>query len=101
MLVAHPHPPVLPLIALIIITVLNDGTIISIAYDNVRPSLRPEVWNLPRLYTISLTLGTVALASSLLWLDLMLSSHSPDSVWRNWRVSLIFVRPRIIFFSQP
>ena len=32
----------LPVIALVLITILNDGTIITIAYDNVVPGNRPE-----------------------------------------------------------
>ena len=36
----------LPVMALVLITILNDGTIISIAYDHVVPSPRPEKWNL-------------------------------------------------------
>ena len=32
----------LPVVALILITLLNDGTIISIAYDHVVPSRHPE-----------------------------------------------------------
>ena len=31
---------------LMLITLLNDGTLISIGYDNVTPSQRPERWNL-------------------------------------------------------
>ena len=45
------NPPYfkIPVIALVLITILNDGTIISIAYDNVKPSLVPEQWNLLRV----------------------------------------------------
>ncbi len=32
---------------LMLITLLNDGTLISIGYDNVKPSSMPEKWNLP------------------------------------------------------
>ena len=71
----------LPVIALIIITVLNDGTIISIAYDHVRPSKFPEVWNLPVQYCISGCLGGVALASSLLLLHFTLGSHDTRGFW--------------------
>lgn len=34
----------LPVIMLMLITILNDGTLISIGYDNVRPSHMPEKW---------------------------------------------------------
>ena len=36
----------LPVIALVMITILNDGTIISIAYDNTHASKVPEKWHL-------------------------------------------------------
>ena len=71
----------LPLLALIIITVLNDGTIISIAYDHVNAAKRPEHWDLGRLFVISGVLGSIALASSILLLDILLKSHNPNSVW--------------------
>ena len=43
----------LPVIALIVITILNDGTIITIAYDRVIPAKRPQKWALTevRLHT--------------------------------------------------
>lgn len=36
----------MPVLMLILITVLNDGTLISVAYDHVKPSHYPEKWNL-------------------------------------------------------
>ncbi len=36
----------LPVLMLMLITLLNDGTLISVAYDRVTPSERPEKWNL-------------------------------------------------------
>jgi hypothetical protein len=38
---------------LMLITLLNDGTLISIGYDNVKASPMPLSWNLPALYTIA------------------------------------------------
>ncbi|CEO99462.1 Plasma membrane ATPase [Plasmodiophora brassicae] len=64
----------MPVTALITITVLNDGTIISVAYDTVHTSKRPLLWNIPRLWGMSITLGLVACASSLLMLWLALTS---------------------------
>ena len=75
----------LPVIALIIITVLNDGTIISIAYDHVEPSKFPEKWNLPVSYLISGVLGGIACASSILLLHLVLDSHNEAGTWvKGW-----------------
>lgn len=40
----------MPVIMLMLITLLNDGTLIAIGYDNVTPSKIPEVWNLRVLF---------------------------------------------------
>lgn len=37
----------MPVLMLMLITLLNDGTLISIGYDNVTPGHMPEKWNLP------------------------------------------------------
>ena len=42
---------------MVLITVLNDGTLIFMAYDHVVASDRPEAWRLPEVFTVSITLG--------------------------------------------
>jgi len=64
----------LPVIALVTICILNDGTIISVAYDNVEASLKPEAWDLKVMYWVASVIGMVALASSIILLDLGLES---------------------------
>jgi len=59
----------LPVSALVTIVILNDGTIISVAFDNVESSKDPEEWNMIVLSLISSVIGFVALVSSLLLLD--------------------------------
>jgi magnesium-transporting ATPase (P-type) len=59
----------IPVIALVTITILNDGTIISVAYDNVHASMQPEKWDLNILYIVSSAVGLTALASSVLLLS--------------------------------
>jgi H+-transporting ATPase len=71
----------LPVILLMLITVLNDGTLISIGYDNVNPSPRPEKWNLRVLFLISSVLGTVSMGSSLLLVWAALDSPNPGSLF--------------------
>ncbi|CAM9982648.1 unnamed protein product [Phaeothamnion confervicola] len=73
----------MPVTALILITLLNDGTIISIAYDNVKASDRPEVWNMRVVYTVSLVLGMIACISSLLWLVAALDSNKNNSFFES------------------
>lgn len=36
----------LPVLCLVMITLLNDGCILSIAYDFVTPTMQPSVWKL-------------------------------------------------------
>jgi H+-transporting ATPase len=36
----------LPVLSLVVITILNDGTIITIAYDKVIPENRPQKWDM-------------------------------------------------------
>merc|ERR1711907_396865 len=68
----------MPVIALVTITILNDGTIISVAFDNVKSSVEPEKWDLPCLFVISSSIGGTALISSLLLLQWGLNSHDSN-----------------------
>lgn len=68
----------MPVTALVIITILNDGCIISIAYDYVKAGRYPETWDLGQVFTVATVCGAVALVSSLVLLDLGLDSHNPD-----------------------
>jgi len=72
----------MPVLMLMIITVLNDGTLIAIGYDNVVASKRPEVWNLPVLFTVAGVLAGVAMISSLLILFLCFDSSNPEGFFR-------------------
>ena len=71
----------MPVLLLMLITLLNDGTLISIGYDSVKPSQWPEKWNLPALFLTSIVLGSVACGSSLLLLWAALDSHNPLGVF--------------------
>jgi H+-transporting ATPase len=64
------------------ITLLNDGTLISIAYDYAEASPMPNRWNLPVLFGVSSVLGCVSCIGSLLLLHLMLDSWNPDGLFQ-------------------
>ena len=51
-------------IMIVLLAILNDGAILSIAYDNTRYSNRPEVWNMRTVLGIATTLGVVGVISS-------------------------------------
>lgn len=71
----------MPVLMLMLITLLNDGTLISVGYDHVEPSQLPNEWNLPVVFTVSSLLAGVALVSSLLLLFFCLDSWNPNSAF--------------------
>lgn len=74
----------LPVIMLMLITVLNDGTLIAIGYDNVIPNTRPDKWNLRAVFFVSSVLAAVACISSLLLLWGCLTSHYDSGIFRKF-----------------
>jgi H+-transporting ATPase len=71
----------MPVLLLMLITVLNDGTLITIGYDIVKAADTPCRWNLPATFVSSATMGVVSFGSSLLLLWLLLESWNPDGLW--------------------
>jgi len=71
----------LPVLMLMLITLLNDGTLIAIGYDKVVPSKTPERWNLPFIFCVSSVLAVVACGSSLLLLWAALDSNNKDGAF--------------------
>jgi H+-transporting ATPase len=51
-------------VMIVLLAVLNDGAILSIAYDNVCPSDTPEAWNMRRVLGISTILGIAGVAAT-------------------------------------
>jgi H+-transporting ATPase len=51
-------------IMIVLLALLNDGAILSIAYDNVRPAPKPEAWNMHRVLGISTMLGIAGVIAS-------------------------------------
>ena len=72
----------MPVIMLMLITLLNDGTLITIAYDRAEPNQHPDRWNLPALFVSSSVLGVVSCASSLLLVHLLMDSWNPDGFFQ-------------------
>lgn len=88
----YPHPedsgewPLyfhMPVLMLMLITLLNDGTLITIAYDHAEASPLPCKWNLPVLFVASSVLGVVACLSSLLLLGILLNSWDPNGIFQS------------------
>jgi H+-transporting ATPase len=65
---------------IVLLALLNDMPIMTIAYDNVRYSPRPERWNMRALLVISTFLGAIGVVSTfgLLYIGLEVLHLSPD-----------------------
>jgi H+-transporting ATPase len=53
-------------VMIVMIALLNDAAILSIAYDNVRYSNKPESWNMRRVLGVSTVLGAVGVGAAFL-----------------------------------
>jgi H+-transporting ATPase len=64
---------------IVLLALLNDMPIMTIAYDNVRYSAKPEKWNMRTLLGISTFLGTIGVISSfgLLYIGLVVLKLNP------------------------
>merc|ERR1712054_177143 len=62
----HEWPPFLhmPVLMLMLITLLNDGTLITIGYDYAVAPETPPIWNLPFLFSMAFVQAFVAMISS-------------------------------------
>jgi H+-transporting ATPase len=51
-------------VMIVMLALLNDGAILSIAYDNVHYSNKPESWNMRLVLGIATVLGIIGLLDS-------------------------------------
>jgi H+-transporting ATPase len=51
-------------VMIVLLAILNDGAILSIAYDRVRYSNEPEKWNMPVVLGVSSALGVMGVVAS-------------------------------------
>ena len=92
-------------VMLVLLAILNDGAILSIAYDRVHYSNRPEAWNMPEVLGIATVLGIAGVIAtfglfylgervfhlgretiqSLIYLKLSVAGHSTIFVTRTRR----------------
>lgn len=73
----------LPVIAIVLITLLNDACVLTIARDNVVANRHPQDWNLVEVFIVSAVLGIIACAGSFLLLEIGLhaSNEDPDGTF--------------------
>jgi H+-transporting ATPase len=51
-------------VMIVLLALLNDGAILSIAYDRAHYSDRPEVWNMPRVLGVATALGVAGVIAT-------------------------------------
>jgi len=73
----------MPVLMLMLITLLNDGTLITIGYDIAVAPRTPPVWNYRFLFSMSFVQAFVAMISSLNLLGLLLHSWDDDSFMKS------------------
>jgi H+-transporting ATPase len=72
----------MPVLMLMLITLLNDGTLITIGYDRAEPTQTPPKWNLAFLFSMAYVQAFVAMISSLLLLWTLLDSWNSKGIFQ-------------------
>jgi len=72
----------MPVLMLMLITLLNDGTLITIGYDIAVAPETPPKWNMPFLFSMAFVQSFVAMISSLNLLWILLRSWEENSMMR-------------------
>merc|ERR1719298_76661 len=80
----HEWPPFfhMPGLMLMLITLLNDGTLITIGYDLAVAPKTPPKWNMPFLFSMAFVQSFVAMISSVNLLYILLHSWDEGSMMR-------------------
>merc|ERR1711972_476023 len=73
----------MPVLMLMLITLLNDGTLITIGYDLAVAPRTPPRWNMPFLFSMAFVQSFVAMISSVNLLHIVLHSWDDDSFLRS------------------
>merc|ERR1719463_851968 len=72
----------MPVLILMLITLLNDGTLITIGYDLAVAPKTPPKWNMPFLFSMAFVQSFVAMISSVNLLYILLHSWDEGSMMR-------------------
>merc|ERR1711861_119431 len=79
---SHEWPPFFHMPVLMLITLLNDGTLITIGYDYAVAPETPPIWNLRFLFSMAFVQAFVAMISSVNLLHILLHSWDENSLMR-------------------
>eukprot|EP00466_Bigelowiella_natans_P001254 jgi/Bigna1/89095/estExt_fgenesh1_pg.C_430098 len=68
----------LPVLAVVLITLVNDACVLTISRDNVTPAKDPQAWHLEEVFIVSAVLGFTAMTESVLLLLIGFSAGNSD-----------------------
>jgi H+-transporting ATPase len=90
-------------IMIVLLAVLNDGAILSIAYDNVRYSNQPERWDMWSVLGVATTLGIIGVIASfsLLYLGENAFHLSQDKIQTLMYLKLSIAGHLTVFVARP
>jgi H+-transporting ATPase len=74
----------IPTICLVALTLLNDGTVLSISYDKVIPAKKPEAWKLP------IITGTPQILYYLIYFSCIWRCRIYRHCWSFWNLLVIY-----------
>jgi H+-transporting ATPase len=69
-----------PTIATVMFAIFNDGSMLTISKDRVKPSPKPEMWNLLEIFGTAIALGTYLSASTIILFHLAVYTDT----FENW-----------------
>lgn len=64
-----------PSFMILILAILNDGTILTISKDRVKPSRHPNCWNLTEIFVYAIVYGTYLAASTIVFFTLIVETR--------------------------
>ncbi len=69
-----------PTIACVLLAIFNDGSMLTISKDRVKPSDEPEMWNLAEIFGTAIVLGIYLSASTIVLFHLSCATDT----FHNW-----------------
>ncbi|GAA5807596.1 hypothetical protein MFLAVUS_000961 [Mucor flavus] len=70
-----------PPFMILILAILNDGTIMTISTDRVKPSPYPDSWNLREIFTYAIIYGIYLTASTVIFFAVIIHTDFFESNW--------------------
>jgi len=87
-----------PTIACVLLAIFNDGSMLTISKDRVKPSQNPDTWNLLEIFGTAIAIGTYLTISTIVLFELAVNSDTFHE-WFGLR-TLTFAHARGLLYLQ-